>query len=116
MKIHSISDIPNWLFFPIKQWVDQSHAHLEIFMGIAILIALASFFVTWIMVKKIGRQDERTAPIYLKSLEAGFIVLLICEFLFPNDYLIDQFRLYKYAFSLLAGGIYLLKDYQKENR
>ncbi|WP_052004619.1 hypothetical protein [Agrilactobacillus composti] len=115
MKIHSISDIPDWLFFPIKQWVEQNQTHFNIFIGVATLMVLFTLGSSWILVKKIGKQDERTTPIYLQSMKMGLITLLICEAIFPVHYLILQFRLYKYGFALLVVVLYLLRAYHVEN-
>ena len=67
------------------------------------------FFI--IITIKIGRKDERTSKISLYSVYAMLIALIVCDFIFPKEYLVQTFFMLKYGIACLSGGISLLSRY-----
>ncbi|KRL23156.1 hypothetical protein [Lentilactobacillus kisonensis] len=116
MDIKSISDIPAWIFYPIKLWADKDSDNFNILVGTGMILLVRSFIMVWILVRRLGESDERTSGIYLKAMSNALVVLIVCEIIFPSTYLVNQFKLYKYAFAMIAAAIYLFSKYRKEMR
>ncbi|MCF6419733.1 MAG: DUF2178 domain-containing protein [Furfurilactobacillus sp.] len=117
MQIKSLSDIPDALFWPLKQWVEQSNLNLNILVGFSLILIVLITLGWSIMTRKIGKvQDERTAKIYLTASSIMLSANLACDIIFPTDYLMNQFRMIKYIIMFLAGLIYLFTKYRKEIR
>ncbi|MDH5105026.1 DUF2178 domain-containing protein [Lentilactobacillus diolivorans] len=114
MQVKSISDIPNWLFLPVKHWTTESSDHFNLFVGSGMLLTIVLIIALWWVYRKIGKSDERTDPIYLRAVCAGFVALIMCEVIFPDSYLINQFKVYKYAITLLVIFIYLWRAYRTQ--
>jgi hypothetical protein len=62
----------------------------------------------------IGREDERTNTIFLKSTSYMLVLIVLCDITFPKEYMWNIFFLYKYSLAFLAGGIYLAVRYKKD--
>ncbi|KRL56429.1 hypothetical protein [Furfurilactobacillus rossiae] len=117
MQIKSLSDIPDALFWPLKQWAEQSNLNFNILVGTGTLLLIFIMLAGYFMMRKIGKiQDERTATIYLTAASIMLSTSFICDIIFPNDYLINQFRMIKYIVMMLSGLIYLVVTYRKEMR
>ncbi|MCA1035498.1 MULTISPECIES: DUF2178 domain-containing protein [Bacillus] len=114
MEIKSISDIPNALFYPLKTWAEQSSGNWNILVGIGFLLLIGSAIFAYIFYKKIGHDDERTNKIFLKSSYFMLLAIIICDTIFPRDYMWNIFFLFKYALAILACGIYLAAQYKKD--
>jgi len=114
MKIKSLSDIPEALFYPIKKWVDLNINNFHIFLvGILLLIFLGLVLcITYS--KKIGKADERTVNINLKSCYYMLITIVVCDIIFPTEYLHQQFAMLKYGIALIVSGLYLFLQYRKD--
>ncbi|GHP14596.1 hypothetical protein YK48G_20210 [Lentilactobacillus fungorum] len=116
MNIKSISDIPAWLFYPIKLWADKDSDNFNILVGTGMILLVLSLIMVWVLVRRLGDSDERTTGVYLKATSIAFVVVIICEIIFPSTYLVNQFKLYKYAFAMIAAAIYLFGEYRKETK
>ncbi|GIP23104.1 DUF2178 domain-containing protein [Paenibacillus sp. J22TS3] len=114
MKIKSISDIPNAIFYPLKSWAEQSPENWNILVGFGGLLLIGSAILTYVYYKKIGQDDERTNKIFLKSSYHVLLAIILCDIIFPNEYMWNIFFLFKYALAILAGGIYLAVQYKKD--
>ncbi len=61
-----------------------------------------------------GKADERTDQIKLKSALLILCVIVLCDVIFPKEYMWQIFFLYKYSFAFLASAIYLAVRYKKD--
>ncbi|HAT55716.1 MAG TPA: DUF2178 domain-containing protein [Lactobacillus sp.] len=117
MQVKSLSDIPDFIFWPLKKWTGQSNLNFNILVGICTLLTIFLLVAGYFMMRKIGKiEDERTATIYLAAASIMLSTSFICDIIFPSDYLIEQFRMIKYIVMMLAGLIYLVATYRKEMR
>ncbi|MDM8213884.1 DUF2178 domain-containing protein [Enterococcus hirae] len=114
MKIHSLADIPNALFYPLKEWAQASSLHWNIFVGSAMLLLLAALVGTLFFIRKLGAADERTNGYYKNWAFTVLIAIFVCDTIFPKDYLMNQFFVYKYAIAFLAGDVYMFLQYRKD--
>jgi len=114
MQIKSISDIPNAIFYPLKTWAEQSTGNWNILIGVSTLLFMCSVIFAYVFYKKIGQEDERTNKIFLKSSYYMLMAIILCDILFPKDYMWNTFFLLKYALAFLTGGIYLAVQYKKD--
>ncbi|KOS68937.1 hypothetical protein AEA09_10520 [Lysinibacillus contaminans] len=114
MEIKSISDIPNAIFYPLKSWAEQSTGNWNILVGVGFLLLIGSAIFAYVFYKKIGQDDERTNKIFLKSSYYMLLAIILCDMIFPNDYMWNIFFLFKYALAILAGGIYMAVQYKKD--
>ena len=114
MKIKSLSDIPEALFYPLKEWSEQSIGNFNLLVGIGFLFVMFStiFVVTYSI--KIGKADERTTLIILKGAQIMLFAIIACDILFPKDYLVNQFFMFKYGNAFFVSGLYLFIQYRKD--
>jgi hypothetical protein len=61
-----------------------------------------------------GKADERTNQISLKSALFMLYGVILCDLIFPKEYMWQVFFLFKYSLALLASGIYLAVRYKKD--
>jgi ABC-type multidrug transport system permease subunit len=114
MEIKSISDIPNAIFYPLKSWAEQSSGNWNILIGVGFLLLIGSAILAYVFYKKIGQDDERTNKIFLKSCFYMLSTIILCDIIFPKEYMWNIFFLYKYTLALLACGIYLTVQYKRD--
>ncbi|WIY58937.1 DUF2178 domain-containing protein [Bacillus arachidis] len=114
MEIKSISDIPNAIFYPLKSWAEQSTGNWNILVGIGYLLLMGSLIFAYVFYKKIGKDDERTNTIFLKSSCFMLCAIMLCDIIFPKDYMSNVFYLFKYALAILAAGICMAIQYKKD--
>ncbi|GAB6092699.1 DUF2178 domain-containing protein [Furfurilactobacillus curtus] len=113
MKIQSIADIPEWFFYPLKQWCALNNFNFNLFVGLGSLLSVLALIWGWRLYRQIGPMDERTNTIYLTALAIVLTTLMIGEFLLPKTYLLPQFTMYKYDFALVAGDLSLWRQYRQ---
>lgn len=114
MKIKSLMDVPTALFYPLKEWTEKSITNFNIFIGIGMIFLLFSIGLLLIYSSKIGKSDERSSNIHLKGAYFILMTIIISDLLFPRDYLVNQFFMFKYGLACFAGGLYLLFQYRKD--
>lgn len=108
------SDIHNAIFHPLKSWVEQSTGNWNILIGVGFVLLIGSAIFTYVFYKKIGRDDERTNIIFLKSSFCMLLTIVLCDVVFPKDYMWNIFFLFKYTLAFLASGIYMAIQYKKD--
>lgn len=108
------SSFHNANFSPFKTWAEQSTGNWNILIVIGFLLVMGSAIFAYVMHKKMGPKDERTNIISLKSAYCVLAVIILCDIIFPKDYMWNIFFLYKYGLAFLAGGIYLAYQYKKD--
>lgn len=106
--------VTNTLFLPLKAWVEQSNGNWNILIVSGFLLLFVGIGLIFILRNKIGKEDERTNLIYLKS---SFIMLggiILCDMFFPKDYMWQIFFLFKYSIAFMASAVYLAVRYWKD--
>lgn len=114
MTIKSISDIPNALFFNLKNWAESSSSNWNLLIGIGMIIMLLGIILVYTYTKKIGKEDEHSQRIYYISAIAMLITIVFCDIIFPKDYMWNQFFLYKYGLAFVVSGLSLAYQYRKQ--
>ncbi|MFJ7932691.1 DUF2178 domain-containing protein [Peribacillus sp. NPDC096448] len=114
MITKSISDIHNSIFSPLTSWAEQSTGNWNILIGIGFLLLMGSAIFGYVFYKKIGKDDERTNKIFLKSSSYMLLAVILCDIIFPKDDMWTIFFLFKYTLVFLAGGVYLAVQYKKD--
>ncbi|MDM7642627.1 DUF2178 domain-containing protein [Leuconostoc citreum] len=114
MKINSLSDLPDALFYPLKKWSEQSIGNYNLLVGIGFIFVMfsAAFVITYSI--KTGKSDERTTLISLKSAYFMLIVIIACDLFFPKGYLVNQFFMLKYGMACFVSGLYLWFQSRKD--
>lgn len=108
------SDIHNAIFSPLKSWAEQSTENWNILIVVGFFLVMGSAILAYVMHRKMGANDERTNIISLKSVYSVLGVIILCDMIFPKDYMWNIFFLFKYGLAFLAGGIYLVVQYKKD--
>ncbi|ARV45345.1 DUF2178 domain-containing protein [Bacillus inaquosorum] len=115
MKINSITDtITNAIFSPLKSWAEHSPGNWNILIGSGFVLLVVGLILTFVFLKKMGKADERTNQISLKSALFMLYGVILCDLIFPKEYMWQVFFLFKYSLALLASGIYLAVRYKKD--
>ncbi|MFD0048349.1 DUF2178 domain-containing protein [Actinomycetes bacterium NPDC127524] len=114
MKIKSISDIPDALFYPLKSWAEQSPGNWNILIGIGFILLIIGGILTYVLQKKMGKADERTKQISLNSALIMLCGVILCDVILPKEYMWQIFLLFKYSLAFIASGIYLAFRYKKD--
>jgi hypothetical protein len=114
MKIESISEISNKMFYPIKTWAEESTGNWNMLLCIGIVLLLVGGITTYVFQKKLGKADERTKQIALKSTFIMLCGIVLFDLIFPKTYMWEIFFLYKYSLAFIASGIYLAVRYKKD--
>ncbi|NMO94936.1 DUF2178 domain-containing protein [Paenibacillus lemnae] len=109
-----MSGIHNAIFDPLKSWAEQSAGNWNILIGVGFLLLFGSAIFAYVFYKKIGQGDERTNTIFLKSSYFMLLTIMLCDMIFPKDYMWNIFFLFKYGLAILAGGVYMAVQYKKD--
>lgn len=104
----------NSAFVPLKKWLEQSpnNYNIALVSGLALLIVV--IFSMFFLQKVIGKTDERTGILYARSCAGMLIAVILCDLIFPKDYMWQIFFVYKYDIVFLVGVVYLSIQYNKE--
>lgn len=106
--------LSNMLFNPIRNWVEVSNGNWNKLIGGGFLLLLVGIFLLYIFTKRMGRDDEKTELINLKSAYIMLLVIVLLDLLFPKDYMWQIFFLFKYSLAFITSGIYLAIQYKKD--
>ncbi|WP_117170255.1 DUF2178 domain-containing protein [Paraliobacillus sediminis] len=110
----SSTEISNSIFYPLKTWAEQSPGNWNMLLGSGFVLLLVGLILLYVYRKKIGKADERTNQIYLKSAYIMLFVVVLCDIIFPKEYMWQIFFLLKYSFAFIASGVYLGVLYKKD--
>jgi len=113
MKIN-FTDISNAIFHPLKSWAEQTQGNWNLLICSGFVLLLFGGIVTYVFHKKMGKADERTTQISLKSALIVLWVVILCDMIFPKEYMWQVFFLFKYSLAFLASGIYLAFRYKMD--
>ncbi|PRR97897.1 DUF2178 domain-containing protein [Bacillus sp. NMCN6] len=107
-------DLTNTIFYPLKTWVEASAGNWNLLLGIGFVLLLVGLILTVVLLKQMGKADERTNQIALKGCLCMLFGVILCDVIFPKEYMWQIFFLFKYALATLASGIYLAVRYKKD--
>nr|WP_212957943.1 DUF2178 domain-containing protein [Paenibacillus albilobatus] len=114
MIVVNFSDISNAIFNPLKSWAEQSQGNWNLLIVSGFLLVFVGAILTYVLHKKIGKADERTKQISLNSALIVLCVVILCDVIFPKEYMWQIFFLFKYSFAFLTSAIYLAVRYKKD--
>ncbi|MFZ2464184.1 MAG: DUF2178 domain-containing protein [Caldibacillus thermoamylovorans] len=114
MKINFISDIHDTVFHSLRSRAEQSPGNWNILIGSGFVLLLIGGILTYVFHKKMGKADERTLQISLKSTFVMLCIIILCDLIFPKEYMWQIFFLFKYSLAFLVSGIYLAFRYKKD--
>ena len=114
MNNELMSSIHSAIFSPLRSWAEQSASNWNILIMVGFLLVVCSGIFTYLYYKKIGSEDERTRTIFLKSSYVMLLTIILCDIIFPKDYMWTIFFLFKYGLAFLAGGIHMAIQYKKD--
>jgi len=108
--------IENAIFYPLKAWTEQSNSNWNMLIGIGLLSLIIAIILVYVFQKKLGMSvsDERTNQINLKSALIMLCGIILCDLIFPKEYMWQIFFLFKYSLAFIASGIYLAVRYKKD--
>ena len=108
------ANIHHAIFDPFRAWAEQSTGNWNILIGIGFLLLMGSLILLYVSYKKMGESDERTNQLSLKSCYWMLLAIILCDIIFPKEYMWTIFFLFKYSLAFLAGGIYLAVQYKRD--
>lgn len=115
MEDNSITGkITDTIFGPLKIWVEESNGNWNILIGIGFVLLLVGLILMFGFIIKIGKADERTNQISLKSALIILYVVIFFDVISPKEYMWQIFFLFKYSLAFIASGIYLAVRYKKD--
>ncbi len=109
-----IEEITNTIFYPLNIWAEKSTGNWNLLIGIGIVLLLVGVILTYVFHKKMGKADERTNQITLKSALIMLFGVILCDVIFPKEYMWQIFFLFKYSLAFIASGIYLAARYKMD--
>ncbi|MBD8069616.1 DUF2178 domain-containing protein [Bacillus sp. PS06] len=109
-----IEELSNTIFYPLKTWAEKSNGNWNMLIGIGMISLLVGVILIYVFYKKMGKADERTNQITLKSLLIMLCGVILCDVIFPKEYMWQIFFLFKYSLAFIASGIYLAIQYKKD--
>ncbi|WP_042147380.1 LPXTG cell wall anchor domain-containing protein [Paucisalibacillus sp. EB02] len=109
-----ITEISNKTFYPLKTWAEESPGNWNMLLGIGLVLLLLGGILIFVFRKKMGKADERTIQISLRSTLIMLCGIVLCDVIFPKTYMWEIFFLYKYSLAFIASGIYLAVRYKKD--
>ncbi|WP_208591924.1 DUF2178 domain-containing protein [Gracilibacillus suaedae] len=107
MKMESIFD-------PLRTWAEESPGNWNILLGSGFVLLVVGMILVFVFMKKMGKGDERTNQIYLKSTLVMLFGVILCDLIFPKEYMWQIFFLFKYSLAFIASGIYLAIQYKRD--
>lgn len=114
MKIRSISDISDSMFYSLKVWAEKSNGNWNILIGTGFLLILLGMFLMLFYTKKFGKEDEYSKGVYYKATSVMLLTIVFCDIVFPKTYMWNQFFMFKYGLAILFYGITLMYQYKKD--
>lgn len=110
----SSTEISNSVFDPLKTWAEASPGNWNILIGSGFVLFVVGFVLVLGFLMKIGKGDERTNQINLKSAYVLLLIVILCDIVFPKEYMWQIFFLFKYSLAFIGSGIYLAVRYKKD--
>lgn len=114
IRVIDFSDITNAIFNPLRSWAEETTGNWSLLVGFGFILLIGSVIFAYVLYRKMGKDDERTNVIFLRSSYCMLLTIVLCDIFFPKEYMWTIFFLYKYTFAFLAAGIYLAIKYKKD--
>ena len=110
----SSTEISNAVFEPLRDWSEASPGNWNILLGSGFILLLLGLILVFGFTAKMGKGDERTSQISLKSALIILYVVIIFDIIFPKEYMWQIFFLFKYSLAFIASGVYLALRYKRD--
>lgn len=107
-------EISNTIFNPLKTWAEATPGNWNILLGSGFVLLLVGLILLFGFLRKMGKADERTNQIHLKSAYIILMGVILCDIIFPKEYMWQIFFLFKYSLAFIASGFYLAFRYKKD--
>ncbi len=102
------------IFSPVMTWAESSNENWNmLLMGSLGFLIVGAALVT-VYYYKIGKPDERTNQIYLKSVFVLLGAVILGDFFLPKEEMWTIFFIIKYGIAFLACGTYLAVQYKRD--
>jgi len=112
VKYESILDkITNTIFKPIIIWAEGSNANWNMLISISFALFAVGIIILFVYFFKMRKYEKRN-QIYLNTSVIMLLVLILCDVIFPKEYMWQIFFLFKYAIAFNFSGIYLIVRYK----
>ncbi|WP_338048997.1 DUF2178 domain-containing protein [Pontibacillus halophilus] len=108
------SDFQSAIYQPLRTWAEQSTGNWNILIGLGFSLVMGSVILTFTFYKMIGTEDERTSYILLKCSSFILLTIVLCDTLFPKDYMWTIFFLFKYGLAFLVGAMSMAIQYRRD--
>ncbi|HLR68491.1 MAG TPA: DUF2178 domain-containing protein [Virgibacillus sp.] len=108
------TEISNSIFYPLKTWAEESPGNWNMLLGSGFVLLIVGVILLLVYILKMGKGDERTNQIHLKSTLIMLLVVILCDISFPKEYMWQIFFLFKYTIAFIASGIYLAVRYKRD--
>jgi len=107
-------EISNNIFHPLKTWAENSNANWNMLIGIGFVLMMVGVALLLAIMVKMGKSDERTNQIHLKSMLIFLYVVIFFDVIFPKEYMWQIFFLFKYSLAFIVSGIHLAVRYKRD--
>lgn len=108
------TEISDAIFHPLKTWAEESTSNWNMLVGIGFVWVFISLILLFVLFKKMGKADERTKQIQLRSALMMLLIIIFCDIFFPKEYMWQIFFLFKYAIAFFVTVIYLTLQYRRD--
>ncbi|WP_207302303.1 DUF2178 domain-containing protein [Gracilibacillus phocaeensis] len=112
--MNTTDEITDTIFKPLNDWAQAAPGNWNTLLGSGFVVLLAGLILLFGLLRKIGKPDERTNQIHLKSAYIVLLGVVVCDIIFPKEYMWEIFFLFKYGLAFVAAGIYLAVRYKKD--
>lgn len=103
----SSTEISNSIFYPLKSWAEATPGNWNILLGSGIVLLLVGMILMFGFQMKIGKADERTNQISLRSAYILLLGVVFCDVVFPKEYMWQIFFLFKYSLAFGTFSLYI---------
>ena len=110
----SSTEISNAVFEPLRAWTEASSGNWNMLLGSGLALLLIGLILVFGFTVKIGKGDERTNQISLKSALIILYAVIFFDVIFPKEYMWQIFFLFKYSLAFIASGVYLAMRYKRD--
>src|SRR5699024_906550 len=104
----------NFSFESLRIWAEKDPGNWNLLIGIGFGLLIVGVILLLRYLFKMGKKDERTVAIDLQSAYIMLIIIILCDIIFPKEYMWQIFFLYKYGLAFVVAGIYLWIRYRKD--
>ncbi|WP_342527221.1 DUF2178 domain-containing protein [Chryseomicrobium sp. FSL W7-1435] len=109
-----IDHVGAFVFSPLMDWAEQSNANFNMVLMASLGLLLLGAALITVYYYRIGKPDERTNQIYLKSTFVLLGAVILGDFILPKEEMWTIFFVLKYGVAFITTGVYLAMQYKRE--